>query len=66
MSSQQSEWFKSSYSNQNGECVETRRAATGMDLRDSKDPHGPTLAFPAPAWRTFVASVRAGDFAADS
>ena len=65
MSTKQPEWFKSSYSGQNGECVETRRTGSGMDLRDSKDPHGPALVFPAEAWRAFVAGVRAGDFPAD-
>lgn len=28
--------------------------------RDSKDPLGPTLAFPLAAWRTFVGAVREG------
>ncbi|MGW2252984.1 DUF397 domain-containing protein [Kitasatospora sp. NPDC001660] len=33
-----------------------------VPVRDSKDPHGPALVFPAPAWASFVAAVRAGDF----
>lgn len=34
-------WYKSSYSNPNGNCVEL---TTILDeLRDSKDPNGPTL-----------------------
>ncbi|MEV7602977.1 DUF397 domain-containing protein [Kitasatospora sp. NPDC089797] len=56
-------WHKSSYSTQGGNCVEVAggvRAA--VPVRDSKDPQGPALVFPADAWRTFVAGVRAGDF----
>lgn len=30
-----------------------------MAVRDSKVTEGPTLAFPADAWNTFVASVKA-------
>ncbi|WP_328582309.1 DUF397 domain-containing protein [Streptomyces sp. NBC_00370] len=50
------DWFKSSYSdNQGGECVEGARLADGsMAVRDSKDPHGPALLFPASAWRAFT------------
>ncbi|MFJ3217600.1 DUF397 domain-containing protein [Kitasatospora sp. NPDC086801] len=33
-----------------------------VPVRDSKDPSGPTLAFPAPAWQAFVAAVREGEF----
>ncbi len=62
MSSKQPEWFKSSYSNQNGECVEARRSEAGMDLRDSKDPQGPALLFAADAWLAFVGGVRGGEF----
>ncbi|MEW2049862.1 DUF397 domain-containing protein [Streptomyces sp. NBC_00377] len=54
------EWVKSSYSQGNGACVEIKspvRAA--MAVRDSKVIEGPTLAFPADAWNTFVASVKA-------
>ncbi|MFJ9609777.1 DUF397 domain-containing protein [Kitasatospora sp. NPDC101176] len=31
-----------------------------VPVRDSKDPHGPVLTFPAASWRAFVAAVRAG------
>ncbi|WP_443034590.1 DUF397 domain-containing protein [Streptomyces sp. BE303] len=33
-----------------------------LQIRDSKDPDGPALRFPADAWRSFVAAVRAGEF----
>ena len=49
-------WRKSSYSGDNGgACVEV--APTGkpsVAIRDSKDPHGPKLAFDSSMWQTFV------------
>ncbi|MFC4030270.1 DUF397 domain-containing protein [Streptomyces polygonati] len=56
-------WFKSSYSNaQGGECVEGARLDGGaMAVRDSKDPQGPALVFPAAAWSAFAAAVRDGE-----
>ncbi|MFG2916743.1 DUF397 domain-containing protein [Kitasatospora sp. NPDC048298] len=35
-----------------------------VPVRDSKDPQGPALVFPAVAWEAFVAAVREGDFPA--
>ncbi|MFB6873516.1 DUF397 domain-containing protein [Streptomyces sp. NPDC056323] len=58
MSSDRSEWFKSSYSQQNGECVEARRSAAGLDLRDTKDHRVGTLAFTAAAWSAFLGDVK--------
>ncbi|MFF5717598.1 DUF397 domain-containing protein [Streptomyces buecherae] len=60
-------WIKSSYSSTNGgECIEWApgtAATTGtVPVRDSKDPHGPALAFDAAAWTAFMASVKNGDF----
>ncbi|MFE4519222.1 DUF397 domain-containing protein [Kitasatospora sp. NPDC056783] len=59
-------WHKSSYSNPSGgDCVEVAEGATGsVPVRDSKDPHGPALAFTPEAWRSFVAGIHAGDFPA--
>ncbi|MFE6775392.1 DUF397 domain-containing protein [Streptomyces sp. NPDC057702] len=60
-------WTKSSHSDNGGECVEfaPNLAPHGtIPVRDSKDPDGPTLTFAPAAWSAFVASVRAGDFAA--
>ncbi|WP_307806856.1 DUF397 domain-containing protein [Streptomyces sp. FH025] len=37
---------------------------SAVPVRDSKDPHGPTLVFPASAWEAFVTAVREGDFPA--
>ncbi|MEU3569248.1 DUF397 domain-containing protein [Kitasatospora sp. NPDC036755] len=56
-------WFKSSYSNNGGTCIEVAPGFPGlMPVRDSKDPQGPALVFPAEAWASFVTAVRHGEF----
>ncbi|MFJ2809302.1 DUF397 domain-containing protein [Kitasatospora sp. NPDC087271] len=57
-------WRKSSYSGSNGgDCIEVAPGFPGLvPVRDSKDPHGPVLVFPASAWTSFLSSVQAGDF----
>ncbi|AVH58154.1 MULTISPECIES: DUF397 domain-containing protein [Streptomyces] len=56
-------WTKSSYSTGNGACVEVKSPVpAAMAVRDSKVPEGPTLAFPAVSWNTFVTSVGRGAF----
>lgn len=59
-------WFKSSYSNNGGNCVEVAAnlAATHgvVPVRDSKDPNGPALVFPADAFTSFVAAIARGEF----
>ncbi|MFJ9695565.1 DUF397 domain-containing protein [Kitasatospora sp. NPDC101183] len=58
-----SAWMKSSYSSNGGSCVEVVRGLPGVvPVRDSKDPEGPALAFPADAWQSFVAAATAGEF----
>jgi hypothetical protein len=57
------EWHKSSYSTNNGNCVEVARSLPGVvAVRDSKDPDGPALVFTAGEWRAFVSGARAGEF----
>ncbi|MFF8912648.1 DUF397 domain-containing protein [Streptomyces sp. NPDC015032] len=53
-------WRKSSYSNSNGgECVEIADDFPGIiPVRDSKNPTGPTLLIPTPAWNDFVTSLK--------
>ncbi|GHF92503.1 toxin [Kitasatospora xanthocidica] len=59
------EWQKSSYSAQANECVEVRQSVlSGIAVRDSKDPDGSALLFPADAWASFLAGVKGGDFPA--
>ncbi|MFF4925994.1 DUF397 domain-containing protein [Kitasatospora sp. NPDC001261] len=56
-------WVKSTYSQQGGDCLEVARGSRElMPVRDSKDPQGPALVFPAEAWVSFVAAVRSGEF----
>lgn len=54
------EWFKSSYSTEDGPaCVEVAAAPGSVHVRDSKDKDGPQLAFSPDEWAAFVS------FAAD-
>ncbi|MFJ9849090.1 DUF397 domain-containing protein [Streptomyces sp. NPDC101150] len=66
MTTESPRWFKSSYSDNGGNCVEIAAnllPSRGMvPVRDSKDPHGPALAFEASAWSSFVSAVRVGGF----
>lgn len=62
MTSLDETWRKSSRSNNNGACVEVRRIADAVQIRDTKDRTGPMLSFPAHAWHGFVAGVHNGEF----
>ncbi|MEU6315907.1 DUF397 domain-containing protein [Streptomyces sp. NPDC047014] len=62
MTTETPRWFKSSYSNNGGDCVElavnlvpTRGV---VSVRDSKVSSGPVLSVPAAVFTTFVASVK--------
>ncbi|MVO84258.1 DUF397 domain-containing protein [Streptomyces sp. p1417] len=59
-------WFKSSYSNNGGDCVEVAAnlvVTSGVvPVRDSKRPTGPTLNFPIATYSSFVSGVKAGWF----
>lgn len=61
-------WIKSSHSDANaGQCIEFSPALTQVHgvvpVRDSKNPDGPTLVFPAGGWSSFVSAVQRGEFA---
>ncbi|WVG04531.1 DUF397 domain-containing protein [Streptomyces iakyrus] len=53
-------WRKSTYSNgDGGNCLEVCDAHTAVvPVRDSKAPHGPVLTITAPAWTSFVTSLK--------
>ncbi|GGX62013.1 hypothetical protein GCM10010510_02960 [Streptomyces anandii JCM 4720] len=53
-------WFKSSYSNATGgDCLEVAPDFPGLvPLRDSKVPDGPVVLFRAPAWASFLDSLK--------
>jgi Domain of unknown function (DUF397) len=53
-------WRKSRRSNNGGNCVEVATTASVVAVRDSKDPHGPALAVPGHAWRSFTAQLKVG------
>jgi hypothetical protein len=54
-------WFTSSYSSGNGQCVETARLPQGgMAVRDTKNRAGGSLSFSADAWRLFLAEIAQG------
>ncbi|MFF9114559.1 DUF397 domain-containing protein [Streptomyces massasporeus] len=53
-------WRKSTYSNgTGGDCLEVCDSHTAVvPVRDSKAPHGPVLTITAPAWTSFVTSLK--------
>ncbi|GAA0921854.1 MULTISPECIES: DUF397 domain-containing protein [Streptomyces violaceusniger group] len=61
------QWDRSSYSDgSGGQCVEFSRTFAQthdtIPVRDSKNPHGPTLTFPAEGWSSFVSALIRGEF----
>ncbi|WP_416563071.1 DUF397 domain-containing protein [Nocardia testacea] len=53
------EWFKSSYSGTQGDCVEVAWLRSGrVGVRDSKNPAGPALDFAPADWDAFIARMR--------
>ncbi|MCT9003333.1 DUF397 domain-containing protein [Streptomyces sp. NPDC054766] len=53
-------WFKSSYSNAEGEaCLEIATTPTTIHIRDSKNPdNAPTLGVTPTTWAAFLRTVR--------
>ncbi|HCT75417.1 MAG TPA: DUF397 domain-containing protein [Micromonosporaceae bacterium] len=47
-------WRKSSYSGDEGNCVEIAVTPSAVAVRDSKNTTGPTLEFPRSGWHTFL------------
>ena len=53
------EWRKSSYSGQDGNCIEVARDLPGLvAVRDSKEPDGAKLVISQAAWRVFIRAAR--------
>jgi hypothetical protein len=56
-------WRKSERSNSQGACVELARLNSAtVAMRNSRDPRGTALIYPADAVRAMVSALRAGDF----
>lgn len=54
-------WRKASRSVGNGECVEISSHLGQVSIRDSKDPEGPVLNYPAKAFRAFLDTAKRDD-----
>lgn len=62
MSPQDQEWFKSSYSNNNGGCVSVRFIEGFAQVRDDKALDGPVLVFNRGEWESFLLGAFNGEF----
>ncbi|MEU7223198.1 DUF397 domain-containing protein [Streptomyces chrestomyceticus] len=62
MTTETPRWFKSSYSNNGGACVEAATNLIATDgvvpVRDSKNPEGPVLTLTPDAWAGLVGFAR--------
>ncbi|MEU4841921.1 DUF397 domain-containing protein [Nocardia testacea] len=52
-------WYKSSYSQADGDCVEVAHVADAVGVRDSKNPGGPALVFAPQEWDAFIQEISA-------
>ncbi|WP_063041404.1 DUF397 domain-containing protein [Nocardia grenadensis] len=50
-------WFKSSYSQHGGDCVEVAHLGEAVGVRDSKDVTGPVLMFTPAEWDGFLRDI---------
>lgn len=56
-------WRKSSYSSDDGNCVEVTKLGDGSRVvRDSKNPTGAVLIFTPAEWAAFTAGMKDGEF----
>ncbi|NNH68569.1 DUF397 domain-containing protein [Nocardia uniformis] len=57
------QWFKSSYRETGGQCVEVAwLSGSNVGVRDSKNPTGPALVFAPGEWDAFATKVAGGEF----
>ncbi|MEV0106245.1 DUF397 domain-containing protein [Nocardia sp. NPDC050799] len=50
-------WFKSSYSQHGGDCVEVAHLDEAVGVRDSKNATGPVLMFTPAEWDGFLRDI---------
>ncbi|MFF8918130.1 DUF397 domain-containing protein [Streptomyces sp. NPDC015032] len=66
MATESPHWFKSSYSDNGGACIEVAANLVALrsvvPVRDSKDPGGPVLNTSPASFASFVEGVKAGEF----
>ena len=55
-------WIKAMASGPNVNCVELRHHQGAVEVRDSKDPHGPTLRFTTAEIAAFLNGAKNGEF----
>ena len=57
------EWQTSSFSMGAGNCLQVRRAVSGIVVvRNSRDPEGSMVSFTPAEWDAFIAGAKAGEF----
>ncbi|MEV5319097.1 DUF397 domain-containing protein [Streptomyces sp. NPDC052687] len=58
-------WTKSTFSGNQGDCVEVAHGAipAALPVRDSKRPAGPAVVFADATWGAFVDALKRGDVA---
>ncbi|MGW0670293.1 DUF397 domain-containing protein [Streptomyces sp. NPDC002746] len=65
MTTESPRWFKSSYSDNGGQCIEVATnlitACGVVPVRDSKSPAGPVLNVATGSFASFVAGIKAGE-----
>jgi len=64
-SSENSEWFKSTDSFANGNCVEAMRSGDTVLVRNSRNPLGAVLSFTLAEWEAFIGGAKLGEFDLD-
>lgn len=55
-------WIKASRSAASNDCVEMRRRGTSIEVRDSKNPHGPVLSFTPNEFAAWIDGATKGEF----
>ncbi len=55
-------WKKSTRSNGSDSCVEARLLVDAVEIRDTKDRSGPSLAFTSVIWAAFIGDIKAGRY----